>query len=445
MTILKQTYQGYVLPALEYGMAAWGSCSNNQLEKLNKVHNQGLRMITGAVKSTPIADMETLTGLQSLPERRDSKVLAQYAKIKSQRHQPLHKRAKNNKTRRLKRSHFIDNAQKIEENLKLQDVNVVETANITSISPPWEENKLPTIITHVKGISSKQQNEREQLKQIATDYIEELFPKTEWTRVYTDRSAKDATTDGGAGIHAEWPDARTMSISIPGGRWCNNYRAEALAIQEAAKALMEEEDTYNSQIVFLSDAKSVLDALRNPKNTELNDLRLALIKLRETAKEVTLQWIPGHCDIEGNEKADTLAKSGAESMQFENLVTHEEKKTAIRASVRNQWHERHPKFKREDPIHKLERANQVQIFRLRTGHNLLRDHMFRTFKIGNTATCECGQEPENAEHVLQRCLRYDEQRTAVWPGGAPLREKLYGDLEELGRTVVFLRQIGLRL
>ena len=71
--------------------------------------------------------------------------------------------------------------------------------------------------------------------------------------------------------------------------------------------------------------------------------------------------------------------------------------------------------------------------------------MFRTFKIGNTATCECGQEPENAEHVLQRCLRYDEQRTAVWPGGAPLREKLYGDLEELGRTVMFLRQIGLRL
>ena len=33
-----------------------------------------------------------------------------------------------------------------------------------------------------------------------------------------------------------------------------------------------------------------------------------------------LQWIPSHCGIEGNEKADDLAKLGAEKEQEDNAV-----------------------------------------------------------------------------------------------------------------------------
>ena len=108
MSILKKkTYQRYVHPALEYSMAAWGTCSNTLVEKLNTLQNQDVQLISGEMTSTPIVEMETFTGLESLNERRDRKFLTQYTKINSHTQQPLHARTKKSDTRRLKRTNFI--------------------------------------------------------------------------------------------------------------------------------------------------------------------------------------------------------------------------------------------------------------------------------------------------------------------------------------------------
>jgi len=42
-------------------------------------------------------------------------------------------------------------------------------------------------------------------------------------------------------------------------------------------------------------------------STEARDCQ-ALIQLKAKHKQITLQWIPGHCQIAGNEHADALAK-----------------------------------------------------------------------------------------------------------------------------------------
>ena len=78
--------------------------------------------------------------------------------------------------------------------------------------------------------------------------------------------------------------------------------------------------------MFLTDSKSVLDALACHGEHEL---RVKLSKLIE-GRRVVLQWIPAHCGISGNEKADELAKRGA-NMQQENLpITIKQKKTIIK-------------------------------------------------------------------------------------------------------------------
>ena len=51
-------------------MSAWGSTAPSNFQKIKKVQNQGLRLITGSLRSTPIAAMESVTGLQSLEQRR---------------------------------------------------------------------------------------------------------------------------------------------------------------------------------------------------------------------------------------------------------------------------------------------------------------------------------------------------------------------------------------
>ena len=67
--MLRKTYLGYVRPVLEYGIAAGGTCSNAQLNKAEKVQNHCMRIVSGAMKSTPIRQMESYIGIKSIAEK----------------------------------------------------------------------------------------------------------------------------------------------------------------------------------------------------------------------------------------------------------------------------------------------------------------------------------------------------------------------------------------
>ena len=61
-------------------------------------------------------------------------------------------------------------------------------------------------------------------------------------------------------------------------------------------------------IVFLTDAKQVLDSLSDNNNTDLNQTTAELVRLDAKANKVKLQRIPGHCGIIGNHISDTCQK-----------------------------------------------------------------------------------------------------------------------------------------
>ena len=70
---LKKLYTGMVRPVLEYGAASYGTASKSNFDKLSKIENQAARIITGAMRSTPIKEMETITGLQPMESRKETK------------------------------------------------------------------------------------------------------------------------------------------------------------------------------------------------------------------------------------------------------------------------------------------------------------------------------------------------------------------------------------
>ena len=120
--------------------------------------------------------------------------------------------------------------------------------------------------------------------------LEEEYPSELWARVYTDGSATNATTKGGAGIYIEYPNGVQQSLAIPTGLYCSNYKAE-------------------------EEALSVIQALSNNK---LPQLEIAIHSIKSL--KTVIQWIPSHCGINGNEKADKLAKEGAQQQQVVNSV-----------------------------------------------------------------------------------------------------------------------------
>ena len=90
-----------------------------------------------------------------------------------------------------------------------------------------------------------------------------------------------------------------------------------------------------------------------------------------------------------------------------------------------------------DSLHKLSRTEPVILFRLRTGHNRLNAHMYK-FKVGESEMCPCNADIMTAEHLLQHCPLHDAMRRDTWPDPTLLRDKLYGNLEELRRTAAFV-------
>ena len=97
-----------------------------------------------------------------------------------------------------------------------------------------------------------------------------------------------------------------------------------------------------------------------------------------------------------------------------------------------------------DPTWSLERARQSAVFRLRTGHCGLSAHL-KMIGTSDTSLCECGQDDQTPDHVLESCLKCDERRQQIWPHGADLANKLWGSTQDLYRTASFLALTGLKI
>ena len=432
--ILKKTYKGYVRPTLEYGMSAWGSTAPSNFQKIKKVQNQGLRLITGSLRSTPIAAMESVTGLQSLEQRRDTKILTQLSKFTSLKNHPMHSKVEKKHPKRLKRSNFLETARTLQKDLEIPPFDQDEDLPTYQQFPLWNAKAPVVVKDSIPGIARKDTMSPQDLETKSSNFINTNYPSELWIRVYTDGSAEEAVRNGGGGVLIEWPDGTKTENSIPTGRHSTNYKAEAAAIEEAV-ALLHTPKSYNKNIELLSDAKSVLQALHNPRNREHSNLKASLLQLGLSAQQIVLQWLPGHCNIWGNTRADQLAKEGSQLEQLDGGSSYAESKTLVKAAMARKWKSDHPDSDPSDPIHGMTRSQQTIIFRLRTGHNRLRQHMYKRFKVGDSEICPCGQAPQNTEHVLQTCSSHKQLRARTWPNHTPLEKKLYGTTEELALTV----------
>ena len=214
------------------------------------------------------------------------------------------------------------------------------------------------------------------------------------------------------------------------GKHCTNHGAKLKALEQGATAIDHVTDQ-TADVVFLTDSQSAPDAIHNQSESHLSRILHSILGERR----VVLQWIPAHCGVNGNEMADKLAKKGAAMTQHDNPITLAEKKTIIKHCFKMR--------KIPDNYHKLDRAGQVIIMRLRTGHNRLNSHMHTTMKLIQSPLCTCQTENQTADHILQDCPTFTNLRTQKWPDGMSLHQQLYGTTEDLRRTVGFIQQTGL--
>ena len=111
----------------------------------------------------------------------------------------------------------------------------------------------------------------------------------------------------------------------------------------ACKWIREKEQREGEELVVLiaTDSESLVNSLSNT-SWKVKDEWLKLIKkmLAEIQSKITVLWIPSHCDIEGNERADELANRGRLKDQKEVPVTQAIVKAKIKARKWTPTHER---------------------------------------------------------------------------------------------------------
>ena len=80
---LNKTSQIYIKPVITYGSEALVTANSSNLNRLEIIQNRVLRMITGAVKTTPVVALQQYTGNIPIAEEINKQAANTFITIKS--------------------------------------------------------------------------------------------------------------------------------------------------------------------------------------------------------------------------------------------------------------------------------------------------------------------------------------------------------------------------
>ena len=176
--MLKKLFVGRIRPVLEYGMAASSTTAKSNSCKLSRVQQQAMRMMTSAMRSTPISAMEVVTGLQPLEDRQEIKVLTQAAKFKRLQDHLIHERMNQPARGRLKRSNFQKHSRILKrKNSELLDHMPKPIPSVKTI-PSWKRGQLPRLCTKVPGVAGRGCQPEPERKSLTLEYVNTSTQKT---------------------------------------------------------------------------------------------------------------------------------------------------------------------------------------------------------------------------------------------------------------------------
>ena len=356
---------------------------------------------------------------------------------------------------RLQQKSLLAKAQQEEKSHHLPQDRELETK--CPYPPPWFQLQQPVINTKLHDPTVNKQTHANTLKLCALETIDSYTSPA--IRVYTDGSAYKSTSSAGYGFRAKYPDGSTQIDCGACGMHCSNYEAELMAIQYAVRALHQqfelgEKEKHN--IVIFSDSSSALEALQHLpyKSKLLSSTAIDIHNLISAHSiQITLQWIPGHTDIHGNDIADRLAKEGAAKPQNSSPCNMNTARQLLKSQYNDIWLKRwengttgrryfaeRNRPQPKDDLNGLCRRSQSLIFQFRTGHAPVNYHLNR-IKPGHEPMCRhCHYPYETVDHILFDCPQLQHLRKLL-PPEPNVKNTLCGPLDQLFRTSSFIRLV----
>ena len=222
------------------------------------------------------------------------------------------------------------------------------------------------------------------------------------------------------------------------------YEGEATGTILATN-LISKEIFARTAIIYI-DSQALIAALTLTASTpghyllDIFHTAIAAIKRKLPRLSIHIKWIPAHKGVEGNEKADCLAKEAitigtsppsklpdslTKTLPFSRSALKQAFRNQIKKETQAKWvvSSRYARMKHTDPsspstsyvkaISTLPRKSTSMIMQLRTGHIPLAKYLHCIRKILSLTCPACQQSDETVCHFILHCPAYERARQSL--------------------------------
>jgi ribonuclease HI len=411
-------YKQVILPRITYGSIVWWHRAKlkTYAKKLNSVQRLATLMVTGAMKSTPTATLNLMLDLSPVELAVEIRAIETYSRMKLN-------------------NNWIDGHAGQGHGSLCQVGSFDQTTD--KCIRNWNFNR------NFKTVIGNRDNWH--------TFMDDINDPLIW---FTDGSKREDRV--ACGVYCQQTNLRkSLRLSDYG----TVMQAETIGLMTAVE-LMIANDTEDRNIVILTDSQALIKAL--DKNTVTSKTTIECIeKLKLLASNnigITIGWVPGHSDIEGNEIADELAEDGLDHELIDKELHRPEssKAAAIKEyeeiSRRRIWTDKegleHSKLminchrkERFSRLLELNRRNLRVIIGIISGHCCLKKFLYRIGKVGDNMCRFCEGYEEDMKHVLTECLELRETRRRTLGSEFPDNRELKSI--EIKKLLKFAKETGI--
>ena len=297
--VLLRFYQALVLSRLDYGSAAYGSARPATLKMLDSIHHSGVRLATGAFRTSPIPSLLAESGVPPLNYRRQHMLLAYAANVRQMPQHPTYQalfgtqnhQGYANRPRATRPVGIRLDSSCTEIGVAVGPCMIRTSSEV----PPWQVPRPEIRLDLHRGpkVNTDASVYRRQFHSIVHQFPDAGI-------LYTDGSKVDEKVGCAYVI-----DGANTKISLPEA--CSVFTAELVAIYEALQFALQD-----ARIHFLvcTDSLSSLQSIATcfPQHPLVQRIHDLLAGLCHADTRITFLWLPSHMGIAGNELADQAAK-----------------------------------------------------------------------------------------------------------------------------------------
>jgi len=381
---MRWAYTSIVRPMISYGSLVWGHMSTKYERQFQRLQRLACMTFVCIPPSAPTRGLEVITNLQPLDLHIRGEALKAAKRVQGR-----------NPTRwdgvgsGARRGHLLK-CNVFQAELSIPDLHL-DYAPVRSF---WNKSYMIDYSSFTLGLPDKSD-----------------------LTCYTDGSLRQAT-DGPCAGWGYVIKATNKTVEKSGGLGlrASVFQAEITAIIEVCKELRE----MAGDVVIHVDSTGVLRAL-DGKYHSSSLLQQCCTALNELGRDrfVTLSWIKAHAGHDGNERADSLARSATDfPSPIPTTVSPTYYKELVRERVLSKWARRwrssregrqtklfvpSPNSSWSKKILSLDRETLYLLILCATGHNYLNYHMYNLGRTAQYMCRLCNESREESWHLVAEC------------------------------------------